>query len=364
MPLTRARLRKLEQETHTSLQPNEVDDTVLSQAASTSGESTTQQAPATVSAQRKKAQPKRSGRKSKAQSDEPIPQSNGEKENLESFSAVVETTESKKQALVQESEEQSDEESEEESEDESEEESGEESEGENVSSDEESSDDEDLDSLLDKARTALEKQRADVTKDDDASSSSANKFSFPKLDAGVSIEDHLYIKTQKDRARLTSETVSIINPGDKAPAKGDKVIETHKVTEKEEKPLSRKERQQLREKTTGKGWFDMEKPEITPEIKRDLQILKMRHVLDRKRHYKKMGKRADPTYFQVGTVVEGPTEFFSARMTNRERKNTILDELLSDDNRKQYYKRKFLETQERTSSGGKKHYKKQKVKRY
>ncbi|KAL6019244.1 dTDP-fucopyranose mutase [Candidozyma auris] len=37
----------------------------------------------------------------------------------------------------------------------------------------------------------------------------------------------------------------------------------------------------------GKEWFNMKKKEMTPEIKRDMLIIKNRAVLDRKRHYKK-----------------------------------------------------------------------------
>lgn len=106
----------------------------------------------------------------------------------------------------------------------------------------------------------------------------------------------------------------------------------------------------------------MPKTEITPEIKRDLQVIRLRNVLDRKRHYKKSDSK-DPTYFQVGTVIEGPTEFFSSRLTKRERKQTIVDELLADDEARGYYKRRFLDVQSRTQSGGKKHFKKIKAKR-
>jgi hypothetical protein len=107
----------------------------------------------------------------------------------------------------------------------------------------------------------------------------------------------------------------------------------------------------------------MPKAEMTDEIKRDLQVLKMRHILDRKRHYKKMGNRPDPKYFQIGTIIESPTEFFSARMNKKDRKQTIVEELMASDDSKTYYKRKYNEVQERTNSGGKKHYKKLKAQR-
>lgn len=107
----------------------------------------------------------------------------------------------------------------------------------------------------------------------------------------------------------------------------------------------------------------MPKPELTPEIKRDLQIIKMRNVLNPKRFYKKDNSKDLPKYFQIGTVIEGPTEFYSSRLTRKERKKTIIDELMADEEAKKYYKRKFLEIQKTKQSGGKKHYKQLKKKR-
>ena len=53
----------------------------------------------------------------------------------------------------------------------------------------------------------------------------------------------------------------------------------------------------------------MKQPEMTPEIKRDLQIIKQRSALDPKRHYKK-DKWEIPKFFQMGTIIEGNTEFY------------------------------------------------------
>ncbi|ORE15592.1 Fcf2-domain-containing protein [Rhizopus microsporus] len=169
----------------------------------------------------------------------------------------------------------------------------------------------------------------------------------------------LYFKTTKGRSKLTEEAVQLVDEDEKV--KDAPLV--LKASNTLEQKASRKERQQEREKTTGKDWFDMPRPEITPELKRELQILKMRHVLDRKRHYKKMGKKEDPKYFQVGTIIEGPTEFYSARLTKKERKQTIIDELLANEEQKQYYKRKYSEVSTRTNSGGKRDYKKLKAQR-
>ena len=39
---------------------------------------------------------------------------------------------------------------------------------------------------------------------------------------------------------------------------------------------------------------------------------------------------------QIGTVVEGAADFYSARLTRRERKQTLAEEILSDQQAKSY----------------------------
>lgn len=105
--------------------------------------------------------------------------------------------------------------------------------------------------------------------------------------------------------------------------------------------------------TTGKGWFDMPAPTMTPELKKDLEILQLRHVMDPKRHFKRSGKsKALPKYFQVGTVIEPAFEFHSSRLTKKERKTTLVDEFLSDQKLKNYRMRKVREIQEIRTPGG------------
>ncbi|ONK62586.1 uncharacterized protein A4U43_C07F5650 [Asparagus officinalis] len=105
--------------------------------------------------------------------------------------------------------------------------------------------------------------------------------------------------------------------------------------------------------TTGKSWFDMPAPTITPELKKDLEILKLRNAIDPKKHFKKGDKsKALPKYFQMGTVVEPVSEFFSGRLTKKERKGTLADELLSDQTLKSYRKRKVQEIENKNRPGG------------
>jgi Fcf2 pre-rRNA processing len=54
--------------------------------------------------------------------------------------------------------------------------------------------------------------------------------------------------------------------------------------------------------TAGEKWFDLPATEVTPGIKRDLQLLQMRDVLDPKRFYRASSKKL-PKYFQVPPLV-------------------------------------------------------------
>ncbi|KAM7388268.1 hypothetical protein PAMP_024458 [Pampus punctatissimus] len=96
-----------------------------------------------------------------------------------------------------------------------------------------------------------------------------------------------------------------------------------------------------REKSTGDNWFNMKAPEITGELKGDLQVLKMRGSMDPKRFYKKNDRDGFPKYFQVGTVVDNPVDFYHSRIPKKERKRTMVEELLADaefrhENKKKY----------------------------
>ncbi|KAK4770864.1 hypothetical protein SAY87_031396 [Trapa incisa] len=110
------------------------------------------------------------------------------------------------------------------------------------------------------------------------------------------------------------------------------------------KKLNKLLKKQVRD-TAGSSWFNMPAPTITLELKKDLQMIKLRDVIDPKRHYKKSESKALPKYFQVGTVVESPTDFYN-RLRRKERKTTFADELLSDFSGKNYWKRKVREIEE------------------
>jgi hypothetical protein len=108
----------------------------------------------------------------------------------------------------------------------------------------------------------------------------------------------------------------------------------------------------------------MPRTDLTPGLKRDLQLLRMRSVLDPKRFYKKENKKpAVPEYSQVGTIIEGPTEYFSARLSNKERKTTFADEVLAGERDTGRFKSKYADIQAAKTSGKKAHYKALKARR-
>uniref|UniRef100_A0AAV2KZP2 Fcf2 pre-rRNA processing C-terminal domain-containing protein n=1 Tax=Knipowitschia caucasica TaxID=637954 RepID=A0AAV2KZP2_KNICA len=109
----------------------------------------------------------------------------------------------------------------------------------------------------------------------------------------------------------------------------------------ETKKALKLKRKAERAKTTGEAWFNMKAPEITPELKGDLQLLRMRGSMDSKRFYKKNDRDGFPKYFQMGTVVDNPVDFYHSRIAKKDRKRTMVEELLADAEFRQKNKRKF-----------------------
>lgn len=90
----------------------------------------------------------------------------------------------------------------------------------------------------------------------------------------------------------------------------------------------------------------------------------MRSILDPKRHYKKENKKAQlPEFSQVGTVIEGPGEFFSARITKKDRKRNFVDETLALERQTGRFDDRYRNVQSAKQSGKKAFYKSLKAKR-
>ena len=104
--------------------------------------------------------------------------------------------------------------------------------------------------------------------------------------------------------------------------------------------------------------------DMSPELQADLRLLKVRGVLDPKRHYKKDSSTNFASKFsEVGTIIEGPTEHHSARLLNRERKRNFVEEVLASENSTERFRKKYSEIQANKSSGKRRYYKHIKSKR-
>jgi len=115
--------------------------------------------------------------------------------------------------------------------------------------------------------------------------------------------------------------------------------------------VRRKARHAAKPDTAGSNWYNLPATRLTPELKADLAALQMRHI-DSPKKFSKSGnkKLVTPKYFQIGTVVSGPTDFYSGRLTNKERKSSLAEEILGNQEVQKYAKRKFMEIQQKRAA--------------
>jgi tryptophanyl-tRNA synthetase len=77
-----------------------------------------------------------------------------------------------------------------------------------------------------------------------------------------------------------------------------------------------------------------------------------------KQFFKKDSRRdLVPEYSQMGTIIAGATDGANNRLTRKERKRTIVEEILATDNVTKL-KSKYMDIQESKQSGKRGHYKK------
>ncbi|CAH2068282.1 unnamed protein product, partial [Iphiclides podalirius] len=153
--------------------------------------------------------------------------------------------------------------------------------------------------------------------------------------------EQLDIETGNLKSKLGSVNVdkemekSVLQPG----LEKKNRLPRYDISDKRLKALRRKQR----EKTKGPGWFDMKAPAMTEELTNDLQVLKMRSVMDPKHFYKKNDMEVLPKYFQVGRIEDSALDHVNERLTRKERKRTMVDELLADVEFQKYNKKKYKE---------------------
>ncbi|KAF2107507.1 Fcf2 pre-rRNA processing-domain-containing protein [Lophiotrema nucula] len=179
--------------------------------------------------------------------------------------------------------------------------------------------------------------------------SQSSNIKLPRLQANV---EHKYLKSDGtiDQSKLVNEN--------------DRVLADRTVKKIEDPAAYKKKKLEEKKATAGTDWYNLPRTELTPELRRDLQLLKMRGVLDTKRFYKKTDSKSDvPAFSQVGQIIEGPTEYYTGRINNKDRKRTFVEEVLAQEEQTGKFKKKYNEIQKMKTSGKKAFYNALKAKR-
>lgn len=212
-------------------------------------------------------------------------------------------------------------------------------------------DDAELERLLSQAKEKLAAKQKDINSD--------RALAVPLrlgLDDDIRGSKFLNVNDQTGITKLDHKQMY------KTDTKATASVSDMKFKERQDPTIKRKTRGEIskeKQESAGKQWFGMKAPVLTDQVKNDLRVLQLRNVLDPKRFYKKniSSSKKLPKYFETGTIIEGPTEFYSSRLTKKERRTNIVDELLADKQARDYFKRKVNEIHAHNNSGGKKWYK-------
>ncbi|KEF61748.1 uncharacterized protein A1O9_03318 [Exophiala aquamarina CBS 119918] len=159
-----------------------------------------------------------------------------------------------------------------------------------------------------------------------------------------------------DRTGYLKDSNGVVQTDPKALVKSSQTPLSSDLRSVDDAKKSNKINDQL---NAGPEWFGLPKTDLTPQLKRDLQLIEMRSVLDPHRHYKKNNRKGKiPTFSQTGTVIEGPTEFYSSRINKKDRTKNFVEEAIAIERVTGRFKRKYTEIQHKSTSGRKEHYKK------
>ncbi|XP_053464311.1 deoxynucleotidyltransferase terminal-interacting protein 2-like [Nycticebus coucang] len=144
------------------------------------------------------------------------------------------------------------------------------------------------------------------------------KLTSSSIDPGLSIKQlgGLYINFNADKMQSNKRNLTQIKEKRK-----NELLQKAIITPDFEKNYSvppyseskhqlQKKRRKERQKTAGDVWSGMKAPELTDELKNDLKALKMRASMDPKRFYKKNDRDVFPKYFQIGTIIDNPADFY------------------------------------------------------
>lgn len=175
----------------------------------------------------------------------------------------------------------------------------------------------------------------------------SKELTFDELKKKVSHLPSIEVRLQDEilkskKIRNTSRGVLKIN---------DAVNERIESVLPNSKDKIRTDKRLIKEEKTNK-WFEIKKPELTDDLKRDLLIIKNRKYLDPKRFYR--GEKWEiPENFQIGEIVSGVGEY-AGKLKRKQKGESLVDELLKDKDTNTWFNKTYSEIQVKKKSGGKK----------
>lgn len=121
---------------------------------------------------------------------------------------------------------------------------------------------------------------------------------------------------------------------------------------------SKEKRKELRRKKAERldKWFGLPKQQMTPELEKELQALKLRAYFDPKRFYKSNDSKALPTHFAIGTMVGGGLASAGEHArpeTKAGSGRSFLSELLRDDKAQDWTRTRLSAVQAKGQAAGK-----------
>ncbi|KAJ7095955.1 Fcf2 pre-rRNA processing-domain-containing protein [Mycena belliarum] len=214
-----------------------------------------------------------------------------------------------------------------------------------------------LQSLLNEARenARAAKQLRAQPEEDDVIVLQAEPAKLPSLDPGVLPRPYFTLgKRRGGPSSMRDPDVELAEKASSLHVVPAPPIPPPELT-KSGKPLTKRERKELKNQTAGPDWFDLAAPAEAdlPRLYREVEALRLRNHLDPKRFYRKdegegKGIKGLPKHFAIGTIITSTTPFGTPsadNLTRAERKRTLVDELVDDAEAKRYAKRKFEDLQ-------------------
>ncbi|GAA5957911.1 hypothetical protein JCM3765_006200 [Sporobolomyces pararoseus] len=118
--------------------------------------------------------------------------------------------------------------------------------------------------------------------------------------------------------------------------------------------LSKKQYKANQPHTAGSKWFDMPATPMTPELKREIDAMRLRNALDPKKFMKGSAKNEKiGEFFQVGHIITPNTRATTSNSLPTASKRSFVEELVEDEQARAYAKRKTKEVMQKGMSGRK-----------